>query len=136
MTLDYLIEFISRNFAIILVGTVTVIQIVPIKLNPWSWLAETIKNALIGDLEKEVKALQKDMLDEKVNVKRWNILDFQNSCLQERRHTKEEWEHCIDELAWYEDYCKRHEIPNGVMVECGEYLRTSYRRRLEQNDFL
>lgn len=133
---DYIFRFFSQNLAIILVGTITVIQIMPIKIDPWSWLAKNIKNTLIGDLEREIKSLQKDMLDEKVNNKRWNILNFSNSCLQKHKHTREEWDHCIDELSWYDDYCERHNIPNGVMEECSNYLRETYRERLEQNDFL
>lgn len=136
LALDRTLKFIVNNPLFTLIGAVTIIQIAPIKIDPWKWLVRLIKNAIVGDLEKEIKDLSKDVLDEKVNTKRWNVLDFANSCRQGRRHTKEEWEHCISELTWYDDYCERHEIPNGVMIECGKYLRNQYHEHLIKNDFL
>ncbi len=119
-----------------LIGVITLVQIVPIQINPWSYIMGLIRTSLVGDLEKQVADLTKDMLDEKVNNKRWNILDFANTCRQGRRHTKEEWEHCLEELSWYESYCERHNIPNGVMEETSKYLRGLYQKILHENDFL
>lgn len=134
--IDELIKFIIHNPMFTLIGAFTIIQISPIKIDPWRWVARKIKSLITGDLEREIKDLAKDVLDEKVNTKRWSVLDFMNSCRQGREHTKEEWEHCISELTWYEDYCERHNIPNGVMVECGKYLRAQYHEHLIKNDFL
>lgn len=135
-TLDTLVHFISQNLVIIFVGVISLVQIAPIKIDPWTWLMKTVKNALIGDLEDELKTLQKEVLDEKINNKRWYILDFSNSCLQGRLHTEEEWKHCIAELAWYDNFCITNGIPNGVMEECGKYLRTTYQKLLKENNFL
>ncbi len=124
-------------------GGLTLVQIAPIKINPWSWLCNALKQILFGEIMKkletvstELSDLRQDVETEKVSSKRWRIMDFANSCLQGRRHTKEEWEHCLTELAWYEDYCERNRIPNGVMVEAGKYLRATYQVRLQKKDFL
>lgn len=134
--MNAIIDFIVQNPLFSLIGTVTLIQVVPIKINPWSWLASQIRKMIVGDLENKLNDLQEDFIDEKINTKRWNVLDFANSCRQERRHTKEEWEHCISELTWYENYCENHHVSNGVMTECAKYLRESYQEHLRNNDFL
>lgn len=130
-----LVGFIQHPVSIAVLS-MTVIQIAPIKVNPWSWIAKKIKQWLIGDLKKSVESLQKDVVKSKVDNKRWFILDFANSCRQGRRHTKEEWEHCIDEIAWYENYCAENNIINGVISEGSAYLRRTYHKLLEGNDFL
>lgn len=130
------IDFLIKNPVFTVIGAVTLVQISPLKLDPWKWIFKQIKNFLVGDLVDSVKDLSKDFLDEKINNKRWHVLDFSNSCRQGNRHTKEEWDHCLEELSWYEDYCEKHKIPNGVMVECAAYLREKYRELLRTNDFM
>lgn len=136
MTAVNVLNFIMEHWGITLIGTMTIFQISPIKINPWSWIMRNIRKVLVGDLEKSVNELSKEFMDERVNNKRWNILDFANSCRQGRKHTKEEWEHCLDELRWYEHYCEKKHIPNGVMEESAKYLRNVYHERLMKNDFL
>lgn len=134
--MEDLIMLLRQNLFITIIGAITIIQIVPIKINPWSAIGRAVKSWLLGDLEKEVKRIGKDLIDEKVSNKRWLILDFANSCRQNVKHTKEEWDHCLSELKWYEEYCETNKIQNGVIEECGKYLRELYRERLDKNDFL
>jgi len=131
-----LLEWIQANLALTVIGAITLVQITPIKINPWSWLARKLRDVLTGDLERQIKGLTQDFIEEKVATKRWRVLDFANSCRQGRQHTHEEWDHCLTELAWYEDYCKRKSIPNGVMEECAVYLRKRYAEHMNNNDFL
>lgn len=131
------IDWIIANPLFTVIGTVTIIQIAPIKINPWKYIFLCIKKWLgIGDLESKIANLTKDLLDEKVNNKRWNILNFGNSCRQGRRHTKEEWDHALAELSWYETYCEKHNIANGVIEQMALYLRGEYQKLLRDNDFL
>lgn len=139
MILEWL-EHLVTNPAFILVGTFTLIQISPIKIDPWSWVAKQIRKALLGDsiekLEKDITSIKKDVLDERVSAKRWQILNFSNSCLQKTSHTKEEWDHCLQDLDWYEHYCTKNNIPNGVVTQCARYLRDEYQAHMQNNDFL
>lgn len=134
--MEKILEFIFNYPWFTFIGAVTLVQITPIKLNPWSWVGKQIRRIIVGDLEKTVNDLKKEFVDEKINNKRWHVLDFANSCRQGRAHTKEEWEHCLDELRWYETYCIKHSVPNGVIEECAKYLRDVYHDRLHKNDFL
>jgi len=81
------LAWFKNNLGVVLFGAVTLIQISPIKINPWSWLGKTIRRALVGDLEAAVKSLTDDFTGEKVASKRWRVLDFANSCRQARMHT-------------------------------------------------
>ena len=117
---------------VILIGAFTVIQISPLKIDPWSWIGKQIRQLIFGDsindLDKEIKSLKKDLLDEKVSSRRWQVLNFSNSCIR--------GDHCLVDLEWYEEYCEKKNIPNGVMKECTKYLRSRYQEHLKNKDFL
>lgn len=132
----YLLRFCADNPWITLIGTVTIIQVVPIRINPWSTLLSWIRRGILGDLETDVKELKRDFDEEKVNSKRWNILDFANSCRNGRLHTREEWQHVISQLKEYEVLTEVKGIENGVIEEEAKYLRKLYAERNEKNDFL
>ena len=70
MLLEWLKDFIG-NPVVLLIGSFTIIQIAPIKINPWTWFGRVIRKVIIGDsLEKiqaDVQTLKKDMLDERVS---------------------------------------------------------------------
>lgn len=137
--LEWLIGFIG-NPVIVLFGACTIIQVIPIKINPWSWIGKMIRKLIVGDsiegIQKDIAVLKKDILDERVSSKRWQILNFSNTCILGVLHTKEEWEHCISDLAWYEDYCEKNHVQNGVMQQSAVYLKSKYQLHLKNNDFL
>lgn len=130
------IDWCLHNPWFTLFGGMTIIQFMPIKINPWSAIGKFIKKCIVGDLEKKVDALTADVEQERIDTKRWNILDFANSCRNGRAHTKEEWNHCLSQLKEYDDYCELNHISNGVITEDGKYLRELYQERNLKNDFL
>lgn len=132
----HLLKFCTDNPWITLIGTVTIIQVAPIKVDPWSTLLSWIRRGILGELETDVKELKRDFDEEKVNSKRWNILDFANSCRNGRLHTREEWQHVIAQLKEYEVLTEVKGIENGVIEEEAKYLRKLYAERNEKNDFL
>lgn len=95
-----------------------------------------IRKMLVGDLENTMLELKRDFEEEKVSTMRWNILDFANSCRNDRKHTKEEWQHVISQLKEYEVFIEEREIDNGVIEEEAKYLRMLYAERNLKNDFL
>lgn len=117
-------------------GLITLVEFAPIKINPWKFIGRVIQKLLFGDILSELEKLKKEMKEDKIASIRWRVLDFANSCMQSRKHTREEWEHCIGELSVYENYCAENKIPNGVMEETAKYLRYTYQQRLIKNDFL
>lgn len=117
-------EFITNNREIVLLGTITIIEVAPIKINPWKWFG----NLIIGDVQKE-------LLEFKTNTMRWNILNFARDCRKGEAHSEEEWNHVISQLTEYEILCTEKKIKNGVIEETAVYLRELYNKRLHKNDF-
>lgn len=115
-------------------GLVTLVQIAPIKINPWSWFFGLLRRGLqwliLGDFPQEIKALrekiealEKEQREQTAENRRWMILDFGNSCMQGRRHTQNEWAHCLKVMKKYENDCKKHNISNGEIEQMTQYLR-------------
>ena len=107
---------------VLIFGTLTLFEIAPIKLHPWKW----ITNLLLGDIRKDIGDLKKELTETKVQNWRWNVLDFANSCRNNRRHSRDEWQHTISQLAEYESYIERNNIINGVFEEDAKFLREEY----------
>ena len=140
--IQQIINFLS-SFGLVIFGATALIQIAPIKINPWGFIMNNIRKFLIGDLEKEIKEqredirmMKKDFEQEKADNKRWNILDYANSCRNGRKHTKDEWHHVISQLKEYEAFIEERGLENGVIEEEAKYLRKIYAERCEKNDFL
>lgn len=122
----------AANPAVLIFGTVTLIEITPIKIHPLRW----VMNLILGDVRKDMQSLRDEVTEMKVQNWRWNVLDFSNSCKNNRRHTLDEWKHCIAQLAEYEAYIERNGITNGVFEEDAKYLRDEYHKHCINNDFL
>lgn len=137
--LETLIENFKQlltNPGVVLVGAVTLVQIAPIKVNPWSWLRKILSDLIYGEVRKDIRAVKEEVTEMKVQNWRWNVLDFANSCKNGRRHTLDEWRHTMSQLAEYERYIERNEISNGVFEEDARYLREEYQEHCKTNDFL
>ena len=133
--LEYIKEFVTSPY-VIFIGTITVIEIAPIKLNPWKKIFTWIRDLFLGEIIKQLTELKRDFEETKAQDKRWHILNFARSCRQGEKHTKEEWNHAISELKEYETYTANKKIINGVIEENAKYLRELYHDRLVKNDFL
>ena len=114
----------------------TLVQIAPIKVNPWTWLARTIGKAINGDVLESLKAVEARVDENEIDRLRWEILDFANSCRNHRKHTLEEYEHILDMHAKYESILKRNGKGNGRVTRAYEYIKGLYDERNDQNDFL
>ena len=131
--INKLIEEILTHPSIILVGVVTLVEIVPIKINPWKTLFQWIGNCITGELKSNLSEMKKDFEETKAQDKRWHILNFANTCRNGVLHSKDEWQHVISELG---EYTEKKGITNGVIEEDAKYLRELYHERNMKNDFL
>ena len=87
----------------------TIVQIAPIKLNPWDKILTWLGNHMNADIVKRVDVIEakldehiKESSDERIRKVRADILDFGNACMNGRPHTKEEFEFVISECDQYE----------------------------------
>ena len=128
----------------LLLVLMTLVQIAPVKVNPWSWVAKMVGKAVNADVSKELGAISKK-LDDHVTMDdrrtadghRARILHFNNELLRDIDHTKEEFIEVLAEIDAYEKYCREHpEYPNNRAVLAIENIREVYKERLKKHDFL
>ena len=127
--------------AVVLIA-LTLVEFTPIKINPLSAIFGWIGRKLNGELSEKVNALtsdldkfKKDFEVKNANDLRWSILGFARSCRKGDRHSREEWKHVIDQMAFYEEYVEKKNITNGVIKEDTKYLRNLYHKINSENDF-
>lgn len=143
VSVQQILEWCGQNYWAVIIGLSGLIQISPIKINPWTALFEWIGDKINGDLKKKIKALSDDVNklsvqrkeDEKDRI-RWEILDFANSCRNGRRHTKDEYLHIIELNDKYKKLLNETNDKNGVFEVEYEYIKQLYKERQEKNDFL
>lgn len=140
--LDYLKD-IFTNPTVIIFGAITLFEIVPIKINPWTtlfrWIGKAINGELkeqLSDLSSDVSELKSDFEMKKAEDMRWEILEFANTCRIGNEHSKDEWRHVMNQVSEYEEYTERKGITNGVIEEDTRFLRELYHERNLRNDFL
>lgn len=139
---DYLKD-IFTNPTVIIFGAITLFEIVPIKINPWStlfrWIGKAINGELkeqLSDLSSDVSELKSDFEMKKAEDMRWEILEFANACRIGNEHSKDEWRHVMNQVSEYEEYTERKGITNGVIEEDTRFIRELYHERNLRNDFL
>lgn len=131
------IQEIVRGGGGLLLVLMTLVQIAPVKLNPWSWLARAIGRAINAEV---IKKLDDHItMDDRrcADGHRTRILHFNNELLRDIDHTKEEFTEVLAEIDAYEEYCREHpEYPNNRAVLAIENIREVYKERLKKHDFL
>lgn len=121
----------------VLLLLMTLVQIVPVKVDPWSWLAKTVGKAINADITTKLEA--HITMDDKrtADAHRARILHFNNELLRDIPHTKEEFIEVLAEIDAYEGYCREHpDYPNNRAVLAIENIRETYKERLRKHDFL
>ena len=128
----------------LLLVLMTLVQVAPIKINPWSALAKAIGKAINADVSSRLSEIEAK-LDDHIKTddrrtadnRRAQILHFNNELLRPIYHTKEEFVEVLAKIDDYERYCEEHpEYPNNRAVLAIENIREVYKERLKKRDFL
>lgn len=136
VTLPKIINWASHNIWVFIIGALSLIEITPIKINPWNAIFRWIGDRLLGDTKKTVENLSKELKDNEKDRIRWEILDFANSCRNGRKHTKDEYVHILELDKKYRKLLVETKDENGVFDLEIKYIKKLYEERLEKNDFL
>lgn len=98
MDIKVIVDWIGNHLWTVIVIISIFIQITPVKINPWSalfkWIGKTITDNACSKIDGLISKVEKIESDVKNNEKdriRWEILDFANSCRNNRRHTRDEF---------------------------------------------
>ena len=128
----------------LLIALLTLIQIAPIKINPWSAIAKTLGRAINKEMMDKLESLDKEMkqlrdataLESALNC-RVRIIHFGDETLHGQKHTKEHFDQILRDIDKYEHYCGTHpEFENNVTVLTSARIKEIYRKRLADGDFL
>ena len=122
----------------------TLIQLAPIKINPWTWVARKIGRAVNGELIEKVDSMSKRLseMEDKQEEReaknaRIRILRFGDECQHEVKHSQEHFDQIIQDIDQYETYCAEHpDFKNNKAVLTISRIKENYKHRLKDNDFL
>lgn len=122
----------------------TIVQLMPIKIDPWTAIARAIGRAIngevleqVGRLEQEVQRVRSSIAEEKAVNCRARILRFGDECLHGGRHTKDHFDQTLRDITAYERYCEEHpDFVNNVTRLTSDRIKEIYRKCLDNNDFL
>lgn len=134
--LKTILSWLGGNWGWVIAVFCLFFEITPIKLHPITAALSWVGKKLTGDIRKDIADLREDVDQQRMASIRSLVLDFSNSCINGRRHTKEEFDHVIEENKTYKKLVARYDIENEVYKEAYEYLLRVYRKRLDKRDFL
>ena len=126
---------LSNNWLLIVI-VLSLVQIAPVKLNPWSWVGRWI-GKIIGVLELSEKV---DKLEYKVDqneaiTSRVRILRFGDEIREGTKlHSKESFDQVLDDITRYDAYCKQHpEFENAKTVLTTKVIKETYKKLYEEH---
>lgn len=135
----------------VLVALLSLVEVSPIKINPWSGLAKWLGRAINGEVLSTMQTIQTaqkaqaDALaahikadDERnADTLRMRVLHFNNELLRGDRHTREDFIEILAVIDAYEQYCKNHpNYRNNRASHAIANIGRVYDERLKLRDFL
>lgn len=129
----------------------TLVQIAPLKINPWTYLARKIGRMINGEVLEEVSKLDSKIcaVDERVDALsyredkkdaklcRARILRFGDEILHGMNHSKDHFDQILLDITEYSQYCESHpDFANHVTKHTEQEIEDTYQRLLNTNGFL
>lgn len=144
-------QITAGQWALALAALATLIEITPIKLDPWTALFRAIGKAMNKDIAdkldqqaKDVESLHTqtqnitDRLEQKdAEDARNHILRFGDEIKNKVRHSEEYFNQILDDITKYEQYCETHkDFKNARTVATVKIINEVYQKCLKEKDFL
>lgn len=127
-------------FLLFIIGTI--IQVTPLKINPWDFLLGWIGERFNSGINKKVDQLEKKIDQHIENSKskdlkqlRQYIISFVDEGVNGKRHTKESFQNAIRACDAYEKFIHDNNIENGVIISSMSAIRLKYEQHLVNADF-
>lgn len=145
------LSFDIQDLMSLTILSMTVIQVVPIKINPWSTLAKWIGRVINADINQKVDNLSKSIdylkkQNEQLNyafnedraiTARVRILRFGDEVSRGIKHSEENFEQVLSDIDMYEKYCASHpKFKNNQTVMTTKVIKETYEMRLKNRDFI
>lgn len=144
------IGFDLKDLSTIAFFGMTVIQIAPIRIDPWSFVLTKLgtflnrtvlkelkkTNAKVEDIEKSLYSLQETTHQREAIQARRNIVEFGDSLFRDNYRSQDSFEQALDDIDYYERYCLKHpEFKNNQTVITSNVIKEIYRDCLKRNQF-
>ena len=132
------------NVVVIGIIVLSLIQIAPLKLDPWSHLFKWVGKIINGDVMKEIDGLKKDVNEMKkheaeleANNERNRILRFDDELRRKIDHSEEFFDQILDDVSSYRRYCLQNkDYPNSKAESAMKNIEDTYRRCKQENKFI
>lgn len=143
-------QHISDIFATLALFSI-VIEVAPIKINPWSFLAKKIGKAMNSDvldsidtlykkvnqLDGYVKQLEQAQLECEAKRARTRILRFGDEVRLNVKHSKDSFDEVLADITFYDTYCSTHpDFKNNRTKSTEKVIVDVYEECLRNDSFL
>lgn len=130
----------SGVLSVFLLIAMSLIEISPVKINPWSWLGNMLNKGVITKMEKleqDVAEVKKEVAESSAVTSRYRILRFDDEILHDVRHTKEHFDQILLDIDIYETFCDEHkDFKNNLAVMAIRNIKQVYQKCSADNSFL
>ena len=129
----------------------TIIEIAPVKINPWSKLAKMFGNAINSDVIKQLDEVKIDLkalkerdtkqdaereMDKALDARR-RIIQFADEIRRNMRHSEEHFNGVFNDIKFYKNYCREHPtFENDKAVSSISIIEDVYHKCIIGNTFL
>lgn len=124
---------IAGEAVVVLIIILSLIQISPIKLNPWDHILGWFGKKMNHEADKKLSDLDKRVTDLWINNHRQSILTFARECRDGTEHDSEEWSNILNLCEEYERFTEDNHVTNGVVKENTRYIRELYQKKSREN---
>ena len=119
-------------WVVALLAVLSLIQISPVKINPWDailgWLGRKLNGKELTNLQGEVSELRKQVNGMWVSAHRHAILTFARELRAGIEHSTDEWSNVLSQIDEYELYCEKNHIANGVVKQDSIFINGMYQQ--------
>lgn len=153
---EFIGDMSGGQWTAIVIALLSLIQIVPIKINPWSWIGTQIGRYLNKEMMEKQDAFQKECKEyrhlNELQIKslmqrfdkrtaediRNRILRFGDEIKNKQiKHSEEYYNQILADITDYNKYCREHpSFPNERTVATTKIIKEAYEEHLKNNDFL
>lgn len=119
---------------VLIVLLFSIVEVSPIKVNPWSWLGSVVGKLIgIKTVSDKVDALEQKVDENQATTIRVRILRFEDEVQNEITHSKDSWDQVMDDIRRYELYTEEHpKFKNNITIASINHLTKKYSELLEK----
>ena len=127
---DIIKTITTGDIAIIVIALISLVQISPIKIDPWSWLLRWFGKSMLDDMMNLGE--QKD-----ADAARNRILIFDDELRRHIDHSYEYFQQILADVDEYTRYCNEHEsYPNSKAEMAIKHIKNVYDKCKENDNFI